>query len=653
MLWKFLTILSLIALVQHTFADPNNITNARQWLEKYNDESQIIRPRTQEASWTWNTNITDYNNRLKLEAEKAKSDFDKASFNETKKWNWRNFTVENVKRQFYKIADIGESVLPPDDFQKITEAKSNMQGTYSKARVCNKPGDTTPKCYSFNPHLENIMANSTNWEELLWAWKGWRDETGKKMPGDYEKFVELANKAAKMNDYSDNGDYWRSWYETEGFEEEMEKLFDGLKDLYKLLHAYARKKLKERYPNQHFPVSGQIPAHILGNMWAQSWGNLFSLLAPYPNKPLDVTQMMVEQNYTALRMFNLSEKFFTDLGLEGMPPKFYKDSMLVKPEGREVVCHASAWDFYNQIDFRIKQCTQVTMDWLITTHHEMGHVQYFLQYKDQPVVFRRGANPGFHEAIGDVLALSVSTPKHLKKIGLLRQDQNPDDEQLQLNYLMNQALKKIAFIPFGYLIDQWRWKVFREEAKRENYNEEWWKLRCKHQGVSPPVQRSKEDFDAGAKFHVPNNTPYIRYFVSYVIQFQFHKALCEAANQVGPLHKCDIDQSAAAGTKLGDMMKLGSSKIWPDAMEKITGQRGMSIAPLKEYFKPLEDWLKIQTAGENIGWEDECNMDLRPTTEEPTKDPIIRTTPNKSTSINYNTNIFNVFMIILLAAFLR
>ncbi|CAD5115774.1 DgyrCDS4720 [Dimorphilus gyrociliatus] len=608
MLWKACALLFFVASIGSSFGDRNNITAAKIWLEEYNTEAEKVRPEAQEASWTWNTNITDYNNRLKLEAEKKKSEFDKRSYNQTLNWDWKNFTEINAKRQFYKIADIGESVLPTDKFQQITKAKSNMQSVYSKARVCNKPGDQDPsKCYPLNPTLENIMAKSTDWKELAWAWEGWRNETGRKMPDDYEKFVELANEAAGMNGYTDNGDYWRSWYETENFEKQMEELFIGLKDLYKLLHAYARKKLKERFVGHPFPDSGQIPAHLLGNMWAQSWGNLFTLLAPYPGKPLDVTEMMREQNYTTRKMFDLSEKFFTDLGLDPMPPKFYNDSMLDKPEdGRDVVCHASAWDFYNRKDFRIKQCTQVTMDWLITTHHEMGHVQYFLQYKDQPVVFRRGANPGFHEAIGDVLALSVSTPKHLKKINLLRPNQNPDDEELQLNFLMNQALKKIAFIPFGYLIDQWRWKVFKGETKKDEYNEDWWNLRCKHQGVSPPVQRFNTDFDAGSKFHVPNNTPYIRYFVSYVIQFQFHKALCKEAGHNGPLHKCDIDQSTEAGNKLAAMMKLGSSKEWPDAMEAITGQRKMNVSDLIEYFAPLEDWLKKEVKNETLGWDDQC-----------------------------------------------
>jgi len=279
---------------------------------------------------------------------------------------------------------------------------------------------------------------------------------------------------------------------------------------------------------------------------------------------------------------------------------------LVKPAGRKVVCHASAWDFYNAKDVRIKQCTDITMQDLITVHHEMGHVEYYLQYKGQPVRFRRGANPGFHEAVGDVLSLSVSTPEHLKEIGLL--DKVENDEESDINFLFTMALKKIAFIPFGFLIDQWRWNVFKGKTSVENYNVDWWKLRCKYQGVSSPVERGPNDFDPGAKYHVPANTPYIRYFVSYIIQFQFHEALCKEAGNTRPLHRCDIYKSKKAGTKLADMLSLGSSVPWPDAMEKITGQRKMDAAPLIKYFEPLTTWLKKQNEGQQVEWKPECPL---------------------------------------------
>jgi len=481
-----------------------------------------------------------------------------------------------------------------------------MQRIYSTAEVCNKPGDTSGKCYPLDPDLSEIISNpASDWEILLWAWKGWRDVSGKLMPDMYKEFTDLLNQAAVTNGYEDNGAYWRSWYEMDTFPQMCEGLWMELKPLYEELHAYVLRKLKEKFPMGEFPTQGHIPAHLLGNMWAQSWDALEELVRPAPDSDgVDVTDEMVAQGYTALKMFQLSDDFFKSLGLIAMPQSFWDKSMITKPADRDVVCHASAWDFYNRVDFRIKQCTEITMDQLFTVHHEMGHIEYFLQYMDRPVRFRDGANPGFHEAIGDTLALSVSTPEHLIEIGLL--PNFVDDPNGDLNFLMRQALQKIAFIPFGYLIDQWRWNLFAGEISQAQYNSRWWEYRCRYQGVSPPVVRTSSDFDPGAKFHIPNNTPYIRYFIAHILQFQFQKSLCDAAGNTGPLHRCDIYKSMAAGDKLGAMLELGSSVPWPDALEQISGTREMSVQPLLEYFRPLRIWLEEQNVGHPKGWTDSC-----------------------------------------------
>ncbi|XP_014824640.1 PREDICTED: angiotensin-converting enzyme-like isoform X2 [Poecilia mexicana] len=340
-----------------------------------------------------------------------------------------------------------------------------------------------------------------------------------------------------------------------------------------------------------------------GNMWAQSWNNLYEMMVPFPGKPfLDVTDEMVRQGFNATHMFRVAEEFFTSLGLKEMPPEFWEGSMLVKPEGREVVCHASAWDFYNRRDFRIKQCTTVTMEDLFTVHHEMGHIQYYLQYKDQPVGFRDGANPGFHEAIGDLMSLSVSTPKHLHEINLL--ESVTSDNESDLNFLLKTALETIAFLPFGYLVDLWRWDVFNGNTPPEKYNSAWWNLRTKYQGICPPTRRTEEHFDPGAKYHVPGNTPYIRYFVSFILRFQFHEKLCEVANQTGPLHTCDIYRSTEAGAILKKVLEAGSSRPWPDMLQEAIGTREINATSLLKYFDPITKWLEEQTANETLGWPD-------------------------------------------------
>lgn len=319
----------------------------------------------------------------------------------------------------------------------------------------------------------------------------------------------MGNKAAQLNGLKTLDDLWLFPWETDNFKIKIEQLWNEIKPYYLKFHAFVRKRLRLYYKD-HMPDDGTIPAHLLGNMWAQSWVNIFDLVAPFPNKKtLDVTEEMRAQNYTPTDMFHLSEKFFTDLGLIPMPEEFWTNSMIQKPtDGRKVVCHASAWDFFNQKDFRIKMCTHINMGDLITVHHEMGHIQYYLQYKNQPILFREGANPGFHEAVGDLLALSVSTPNHLKKIHLL--SNITVDQQLTLNYQMRIALQKLAFLPFAYIMDAWRWDLFSGKVPLEQMNEHWWRYRLEYQGISPPVKRSEEDFDAGAKYHIPASVEYIR-----------------------------------------------------------------------------------------------------------------------------------------------
>ncbi|XP_072019876.1 angiotensin-converting enzyme-like [Amphiura filiformis] len=473
-----------------------------------------------------------------------------------------------------------------------------MTTRYSTGEVC-----AGGECSSLDPDLYRIMAESRDYAELYWAWDGWRDAVGKPARDDYKEYVRGKNKAAVANDQPDSGAYWRSVYEVDDLKADVLKLYNELKPFYQQLHAYVRRKLYNVYGSKYINLDGPIPAHLLGNMWAQKWREIFDICEPFPGKlSVDITPSLKEKGYDALRMFETADEFFTSLGLYPMPPEFWNHSMIVKPDDREVVCHASAFDFYNQKDFRIKQCTDITQTDFRTIHHEMGHIQYYLQYKHLPVVYRRGANNGFHEAVGDVLALSVTTPKHLHAIGIL--DEISDDPESDINYLMRVALDKIAFLPFGLLMDIWRWGIFDGTTPITKMNEEWWKLRLEYQGLIPPTKRSESDFDAAAKYHIVSDVPYVRYFIARIFQFQFHEALCNASGHTGPLHKCDIYQSQEAGKLLGDMLKLGASVPWPVALEKITGQRQMSALSLVKYFEPLMEYLEKENGrnNETIGW---------------------------------------------------
>ncbi|KAK5881015.1 hypothetical protein CesoFtcFv8_021866 [Champsocephalus esox] len=584
----------------------NTMDDALKFLDDYNGTAEEVIFMSISARWNYNTNITDHNSELQVNASLEEQAFSSA-------WGLKAkqlftpavlLTLPNEDKVLMeKIMILGVANLPLAEREEYNIILSTMSKIYSTTKVHPEPNIS----WSLDPELTNIMATSRSYKRLLYVWEAWHNAAGVPIREYYPKFVELSNKASQADGFADTGADWRSGYEYKGlyetFEQDIEKLYMTIEPLYKNLHAFVRRQLYNQYGPKYINLKGPIPAHLMGNMWGQTWNNIYGMMIPFPDKPnIDVTEEMERQGYNATHMFGVAEEFFTSLNLDEMPKEFWKESMLVKPEGREVVCHASAWDFYNRKDFRIKQCTTVTMDELFTVIHEMGHIQYYLQYKDLPVGFRRGANPGFHEAIGDVLFLSVSTPKHLHTIGLL--NTTTSDTETDTNYLLKMALEKIAFLPFGYLIDQWRWGVFSGNTPPERYNADWWHLRTKYQGICPPTKRTEEHFDAGAKFHIPGNTPYIRYFISFILQFQLHKALCVKAGHTGPLHTCDIYRSAEAGAVLKTILQAGSSKPWPEVLQAAIGTNRLDANALMEYFDPITKWLEEQNVNETLGWPD-------------------------------------------------
>ncbi|CAB3376654.1 Hypothetical predicted protein, partial [Cloeon dipterum] len=580
----------------------SKVHNEEEAVEFYNDFDKQFKfycKRNSLAMWNYDTNITDFNLQRKLEATAAFAQFRKDSWKELMKYPWKDFSDPELKRKFQLSSVLGNAALSDHDFKRLDAIIIAMKTTYSKAKICSF--QDSAKCdLSLEPELTELLKVSRDPEELRHIWIEWHRNSGEKVKEHYKEYVTLSNKAAKMNHFDNSAALWLSNYESDQFRDQIFELLNQLKPLYQQLHAYVRRHLRLKYGKEVVKAKGPIPAHLLGNMWAQTWGNIADFMLPYPERQsADVTSNMIKQGYTPVKI--------------AMPAMFWEKSILEKPkDGRDIVCHATAWDFCDSMDFRIKQCTVVNQRHLNTAHHEMGHVQYYLQYKHQPSIFRKGANKGFHEAVGDVLALSVSTPKHMRAIGLLQEQVSAADKEAEreetINYLFSIALEKIAFLPSAYQMDLWRWDVFEGKTTPENYNCHWWKLAEQFQGIEPPVDRSEEDFDVASKYHVVANVPFIRYFVSFVIQFQFHKALCQAAGQLknnAPLHECDIYKSAEAGNLLRSMLQLGSSKPWPEAMEILTGQRNMDITALREYFAPLEDWLRAENkrTGEFIGWE--------------------------------------------------
>ncbi len=518
---------------------------------------------------------------------------------------------EPIRRQLTLLKLASLPLPSPKDPKKraqLAHVSVDLGSEYGKGKYYPKEGSkiaSLAKKYDVKKthwtlqDLSRLMAKERDPEALLEAWQGWH-ATAPRSKNAYRQYVDLGNEGARELGFSDMGAMWRSGYDMtpDAFELDTERLYTQIKPLYDQLHCFVRKQLRKRYPSEK--IGSKIPAHLLGNMWAQDWNNIYDLVEPYPGAAkLDVTAGLKKKKTDEKGLVRIAEKFFVSIGLDHLPKTFWERSLFKRPEDREVVCHASAWDVNFNNDLRIKMCVEINEEDLLTAHHELGHNYYYHYYYKLPILFQAGANDGFHEGIGDTIALSV-TPKYLKDIDLVPAVQK--DEKAALDFLMKTALGKVAFLPFGKLIDQWRWDVFSGKTKPGDWNKAWWELREKYQGVVAPTSRTESDFDPGAKYHVPGGTPYVRYFLAHVYQFQFHRALCKAAGHVGPLHECSIYGSTAAGNKLKAMLAMGASKPWPEAMKALTGETTADASALLDYFAPLSKWLADQNKGEQCGY---------------------------------------------------
>jgi peptidyl-dipeptidase A len=572
--------------------------DAKAFLDNVNTTTLRLGIDGSRAGWVQQTFITDDTEILSAQASQAANDAGARFAKEATKYDKVELPADQRRQlTLLKTALVLATPSDPKESDELSKIMARLESTYGKGKYCDDP--TKPDSCKNIDDVTKLLAVPGDEKKLRAAWEGWHT-ISPPMRKDYQRFVELSNKGAKELGFADTGAMWRSKYDMppDAFTKELDRLWDQVRPLYIKLHAYTRLKLREKYGDA-VPANGPIPAHLLGNIWAQDWTNIYPLVAPPKADPgFSLTDILKKRNIPALEMARTGERFYTSLGFAPLPKTFWERSLFVRPRDREVVCHASAWDIDAAEDVRIKMCIEQTADDFSTIHHELGHNFYQRAYKDQPVLFRDSANDGFHEAIGDTIALSV-TPEYLVKIGLL--DHAPDQSR-DLGLLMNKALEKIAFLPFGLLIDQWRWKVFSGEVKPADYNKAWWDLRLKYQGIAPPAPRGEEFFDAGAKYHVPDNTPYTRYFLAAILQFQFHRALSQTAGCTLPLNRCSIYESRPAGQRLNAMLSMGLSKPWPEALEALAGSKQMDATAILDYFAPLSKWLDEQLKEKPVGW---------------------------------------------------
>ncbi|HET9830407.1 MAG TPA: M2 family metallopeptidase [Vicinamibacterales bacterium] len=579
-------------------AAPPTAAEAKQFLDGVNDTMQRLEIESNQAGWVQQNFITDDTEAIQARVNQRVTDAiakyakDAARFEKVQ-------VPADQRRQLnlLKLALVMVTPSDPKEGEELTTIMARLESMYGKGKWCADP--TKPDTCMNIDEITKVMANSRDAAKLRQVWEGWHT-ISPPMRKDYARFVELSNKGARELGFANTGAMWREKYDmpADAFTKELDRLWDQVRPLYLKLHAYVRMKLHEKYGDA-VPGSGPIPAYLLGNIWAQDWSNVYALVAPKNADPgYSLDDILKQRKMPPIEMVKTGEHFYSSLGFAPLPKTFWERSLFVRPQDRQVVCHASAWDINIVDDVRIKMCIEPTAEDFTTIHHELGHNYYQRAYDMQPVLFRDSANDGFHEAIGDTIALSV-TPEYLVKIGLLSQ---APDASRDIGLLMKRALEKVAFLPFGLLIDQWRWKVFSGEITQDNYNKGWWDLRLKYQGIAPPSPRGEEFFDPGAKYHVPDNTPYTRYFLADILQFQFHRALSKTAGCTLPLHRCSIYDSKAAGDKLNAMLSLGQSKPWPDALEVLTGTKQMDASAIIDYFAPLDTWLDEQLKGAKTGW---------------------------------------------------
>lgn len=602
---------------------------AQALVERINSETRENQPEGTSAAWLAATYINDDSARVAAKASERSLQRLNDYLEDARRFQGMQLPDEAARA--LHLLRLSTSMPAPTDPVKLSELarlSTKLDGMYGAGTYCSNPDDKS-SCKQIGALSQVLADPEASYEDKLEAWQGWHT-ISVPMREDYARFTELLNEGAKEMGFADAGHMWRSGYDmdADAFKAETDRLWGQVQPLYEQLHCYTRGKLEQEY-GQRGSVGGKLPAHLMGNMWQQDWSGLWNILQPYPGAgSLDITASLKQQREKfyaeavaklgsnpsvdalveagrqadleiARAMTRRAEEFYVNLGMPKLPESFWDKAQLLKPRDRDVVCHASAWDMDMEGDVRIKMCIEPTEDEFTTIYHELGHVYYYLAYNQLPPIFQSGAHDGFHEAIGDTIVLSM-TPEYLASINLV--DAPAQSQEAVINAQMRQALSKVAFLPFGLMIDRWRWGVFDGSIQKSEFNKAWWDLKAQYQGVAPASARGEDFFDPGAKYHVPGNTPYTRYFLSHVLQFQFYKALCDAAGHTGPLYTCNFAGNAEAGRRFWAMLQQGQRQPWQQTLKELTGGEEMDAGAVLEYFEPLHAWLKEQNQGQSCGW---------------------------------------------------
>ncbi|KAF8795120.1 Angiotensin-converting enzyme like protein [Argiope bruennichi] len=591
------------------------------------------------ADWNWKVNLTDHNREIKDNTSDEATEYLKKIYDVARNYSWQSYREKNYTLfRWFELVAKGLTQGAPGLYsskQKIADPYSKMSEIFGKAKVC-PPEGSTGKCVS---DVEKVFETTRDPKILKHFWLEFRKQTGEKYKDLFLEAIKEENTDANDFGYKNMAQLNTARYEDKDFLKNMAEEMKKIQPFYKQIHAYVRKKLKMHYKRENIKSDGPIPAHLLGDMYAQQWSNIFNIVKPYPGysgRP-NVTKAMHKKKLAPIDMFIIAEKFFTSIGLKAMTPRFWHFSMIEKPVGKDADCHGASYDFYEKEDYRIGVCSQVNAFDLDVIHHEMGHIEYFMHYSHLPFLFRDSANPGFHEAIGDAILLSSMTPTYLTKIGLLKRNNVRKRYESTINYLMQTALNYAVTLPYDYIIDYWRNKVYERIIKDTELNKKYWLYRYQFQGVCPPTRRTEKNFDIGAKWHIAGGVEYFRYYVANIFQFQIHKILCEKANHTGPLHECNIYKNKKAGQAFAKFLSQGKSKHWKILLRSFSDGKftKLDASAMLEYFEPLMKWLKKKNAREYIGWKSDDPMSC-PGDEEGSKGGSDTTDPTTKGSITTN-----------------
>ena len=603
---NFLSLISIIIVTSCAPSSEQTLNNQdlEEFLANVESENKKDGPVIYSASWISSNFITydsqkviaDYGTKSTLKSLQRSREA--ASFDglDTSKENQRMLNI--LKSSFVMPPPLDEELA-----SELSEITTSLEAMYGSGEYC----FDDEECYDLEA-FESIIDNSRDPKELLRAWEGWH-EIGKPMKPMYMRMVDIGNQGSVDLGYEGLSDLWFSKYDmpAEDFLDDTDRVWSEVKPLYDALHCHVRAKLNEHYGDEVISKTGPLPVHMLGNMWGQSWSNIYDLVyeEKSDSKYIDVTKIINEKSLSEIEMVEYAEDFFISMGFKPLPETFWERSLFVKPRDRSVVCHASAWnlDPANN-DLRIKMCIEKNEEDFITIHHELGHIFYYQAYNHIPTVFQAGANDGFHEAFGDLLTLSI-TPDYLVDIGFISEDDAKEAKQDPIGLLMKQALDGVVIVPWALKLDKWRSGVFDGDIDESNLNSSWWSLREEYQGINTSYERSENYFDPGAKYHIPGNTPYTRYYLASIMQYQFHEALCNLIDYDGYLHECSIYGNKEAGDRIISTMAMGQSLPWQEAFENLTGSRQLSGKSIMNYYAPLKEWLDEENKNRTCGWSEE------------------------------------------------